>query len=56
MMYSLRPAAVQYTNYSTGGAFELPTQSGTYTYIQSGFQFIIYIATMLITRRGIMEI
>ena len=32
-MHSLRSAAVQYTNYGTGGAFELPTQSGTYTYI-----------------------
>ena len=31
-MHSLRSAAVQYTNYGTGGAFELPTQSGTYTY------------------------
>ena len=29
-MHSLRSAAVQYTNYGTGGAFELPTQSGTY--------------------------
>ena len=28
-MHSLRSAAVQYTNYGTGGAFELPTQSGT---------------------------
>ena len=28
-MNSLRSAAVQYTNYGTGGAFELPTQSGT---------------------------
>ena len=28
-MQSLRSAAVQYTNYGTGGAFELPTQSGT---------------------------
>ena len=25
--------AVQYTNYGTCGAFELPTQSGTYIYI-----------------------
>ena len=32
-MHSLRSAAVQYTNYGTGGAFELPTQSGTYIYI-----------------------
>ena len=31
-MHSLRSAAVQYTNYGTGGAFELPTQSGTYIY------------------------
>ena len=30
-MHSLRSAAVQYTNYGTGGAFELPTQSGTFT-------------------------
>ena len=30
-MRSLRSAAVLYTNYGTGGAFELPTQSGTYT-------------------------
>ena len=29
-MHSLRSAAVQFTNYGTGGAFELPTQSGTY--------------------------
>ena len=29
-MHSLQSAAVQYTNYGTGGAFELPTQSGTY--------------------------
>ena len=29
-MHSLRSAAVQYTNYGTGGAFELPTQSGTF--------------------------
>ena len=29
IMHSLRSAAVQYTNYGTGGAFELPTQSGT---------------------------
>ena len=28
-MHSLQSAAVQYTNYGTGGAFELPTQSGT---------------------------
>ena len=28
-MHSLRSAAVQYTNYGTGGAFELPTQNGT---------------------------
>ena len=28
-MHSLWSAAVQYTNYGTGGAFELPTQSGT---------------------------
>ena len=28
-MHSLWSAAVQYTNYSTGGALELPTQSGT---------------------------
>ena len=32
-MYSLRSAAVQYTNYGTGGAFELPTQSGTLLHI-----------------------
>ena len=32
-MHSLRSAAVQYTNYGTGGAFELPTQSGTYIYV-----------------------
>ena len=32
-MHSLRSAAVQYINYGTGGAFELPTQSGTYIYI-----------------------
>ena len=31
-MHSLRSAAVQYTNYGTGGAFELPTQSGTSSY------------------------
>ena len=31
-MHSLRSAAVQYTNYGTGGAFELPTQSGTLLY------------------------
>ena len=31
-MHSLRSAAVQYTNYGTGGAFGLPTQSGTYKY------------------------
>ena len=31
-MHSLWSAAVQYTNYGTGGAFELPTQSGTYSY------------------------
>ena len=31
-MHSLRSAAVQYTNYGTGGAFELPTQSGTHVY------------------------
>ena len=31
-MHLLRSAAVQYTNYGTGGAFELPTQSGTYIY------------------------
>ena len=32
-MHSLRSAAMQYTNYGTGGAFELPTQSGTlYSY------------------------
>ena len=30
-MHSLRSAAVQYTNYGTGGAFELHTQSGTYS-------------------------
>ena len=29
-MHSLRSAAVQYTNYGTGGAFELPTQSAWY--------------------------
>ena len=29
-MHSLRSAAVQYTNYGTGGAFELPTQNGTF--------------------------
>ena len=29
-MHSLRSAAVQYTHYGTGGAFELPTQSGTF--------------------------
>ena len=29
-MHLLWSAAVQYTNYGTGGAFELPTQSGTY--------------------------
>ena len=29
-MHSLWSAAVQYTNYGTGGAFELPTRSGTY--------------------------
>ena len=28
-MHSLRSAAVQYTNYGMGGAFELPTQGGT---------------------------
>ena len=28
-MHSLGSAAVQYTNYGAGGAFELPTQSGT---------------------------
>ena len=28
-MHSLWSAAVQYINYGTGGAFELPTQSGT---------------------------
>ena len=33
-MHSLRSAAVQYTNYGTGGAFELPTQSDTYIYIR----------------------
>ena len=32
-MHSLRSAVVQYTNYGTGGAFELPTQSGTSFYI-----------------------
>ena len=31
-MHSLRSAAVQYTNYGTGGAFELPTQNGTYRF------------------------
>ena len=31
-MHSLWSAAVQYTNYGTGGAFELPTQSGTHTH------------------------
>ena len=36
-MHSLRSAAVQYTNYGIGGAFELPTQSGTYAlYATSG--------------------
>ena len=30
-MHSLRSAAVQYTNYGTGGAFEVPMQSGTST-------------------------
>ena len=40
-MHSLRSAAVQYTNYGTGGAFELPTQSGTYIYIY----IYIYILT-----------
>ena len=35
-MHSLRSAAVQYTNYGTGGAFELPTQSGTFTYTLCG--------------------
>ena len=29
-MHSLWSAAVPYTNYGTGGAFELPTQNGTY--------------------------
>ena len=29
-MHSLRSIAVQYTNCGTGGAFELPMQSGTY--------------------------
>ena len=33
-MHSLQSAAVQYTNYGTGGAFELPTQSGTYSNMQ----------------------
>ena len=28
-MHSLQSAAVQYINYGTGSAFELPTQSGT---------------------------
>ena len=32
-MHSLWSAAVQYTNYGTGGAFELPMQSGKYMYI-----------------------
>ena len=32
-MHSLWSAASQYTNYGTGGAFELPKQSGTYIYI-----------------------
>ena len=29
-MHSLWSAAVPYSNYGTGRAFELPTQSGTY--------------------------
>ena len=41
-MHSLRSAAMQYTNYGTGGAFELPTQSGTYIYIY------IYLAVLQI--------
>ena len=33
-MHSLRSAIiVQYTNYGTGGAFELPTQSGTFRHM-----------------------
>ena len=28
-MHLLQSAAMRYTNYGTGGAFELPTQSGT---------------------------
>ena len=36
-MHSLRSAAVQYTNYGTGGAFELPSQSGTYIHNYQNF-------------------
>ena len=42
-MHSLRSAAVQYTNYGTGGAFKLPTQSGTYIYTLYIYIYIIYI-------------
>ena len=35
-MHLLQSAAVQYTNYGTGGAFELPKQSGTYNSYTTG--------------------
>ena len=45
-MHSLRSAAVQYTNYGTGGAFELPTQSGTYMYMYLDLNHYIVTFTM----------
>ena len=46
-MHSLRSAAVQYTNYGTGGAFELPTQSGTYTCMQQAGIYITVTQTLI---------
>ena len=46
-MHSLRSAAVQYTNYGTGGAFELPTQSGTLRVTLTSL-FYYYVLLMLL--------
>ena len=52
-MHSLRSAVVQYTNYGTGGAFELPTQSGTLavisrSYVHSSYIIIVYLKTVTV--------
>ena len=47
-MHLLRSAAVQYTNYGSGGAFELPTQSGTLPNMTSHFAIVDKVHTILL--------